>query len=387
MLGKLSAQSWRSKLMVGMPYSPPWWLRNGWAMTAYIGRGTQALGAPEPASSPVDYQELDWHGADGVPLCVWGAIAPASKLASPLAHRAPGTIIGTYGITGSLSNQWILQIAGREAIARGYSVVLFDWRGHGETARRSPRLGSDGLRDGWDYLHLAAQAKAAGYPAPYWLLGYSLGGQLALWGVHYATPDNLASVGLAPADLGGAVVMCPNLDANRSLAYLQRHSLGRQVERMIARTLRQQAIQLAAYHPTYFDRTQTEQISSIVAFDEVMVLPQWDFASVADYYTVSSPLPFLADLTYPVGMLYAADDPLFAPELISELRDCARRNPKLHLGLTAKGGHVGYISSCACQRAWGDRDRWWGWHRLFDWLDAQTQAPMSVNPASRLVSP
>ena len=195
-------------------------------MTAYIGRGAQALGAPEPTSPPVIDQALAWSGADDVPLYVKGAIASPADAAQSAAPDSPGTMIGTYGITGSLSNQWMLQIAARMAIARGYSVVLFDGWGHGETARRSPQLGSDGLNDGWDYLHLAAQAKAAGYPAPYWLLGYSLGGQLALWGIRYATPQNLATVGLDPADIGGAMVMCPNLDANLSLAYLQRHPLG-----------------------------------------------------------------------------------------------------------------------------------------------------------------
>ncbi len=67
------------------------------------------------------------------------------------------------GFTGVLDNQWFLRLLGRKAFARGYAVVLFDWRAHGKTAELSPTLTSDGLYEREDFVRIAA-AKAMGCP-------------------------------------------------------------------------------------------------------------------------------------------------------------------------------------------------------------------------------
>ncbi|MEM9772225.1 MAG: esterase, partial [Cyanobacteria bacterium P01_D01_bin.73] len=78
------------------PYIAPWYLRNGMAMTAYIAlkmsktwESTTSLPAP-----PV--QEHTFQGADGVPIYGEVSIPPNPK----------GTIVGTYGIVGTIDNQW-----------------------------------------------------------------------------------------------------------------------------------------------------------------------------------------------------------------------------------------------------------------------------------------
>ncbi len=100
---------------------------------------------------------------------------------------------------------------------------------HGKTAELSPTLTSDGLYEGEDFVRIAAKAKAMGCPGPFWFLGYSLGGQLALWGVKAA--QSIADWGkdldLDPSELGGGAVICPNLDSNRSLSYLVKQPFGK----------------------------------------------------------------------------------------------------------------------------------------------------------------
>ncbi|MBW4968785.1 hypothetical protein KZZ04_20875, partial [Pseudoalteromonas sp. CR1] len=78
-------------------------------------------------------------GSQGVPLHVWR---------SPIPSQAKGTLIATYGITGSLEDQGFLRQWGRWAYERHYDVILFDWRAHGKTAELSPTLTSDGLYEG-----------------------------------------------------------------------------------------------------------------------------------------------------------------------------------------------------------------------------------------------
>jgi uncharacterized protein len=347
-------------------YQAPLWLRNGYAMTIYAAlRAGQdwrsTVAAPEP-----DYQSQVLLGAQAVPLFTW--------LAKP--DRPKGTIVATYGITGSLEDQWFLRILGTKAYALGYAVLLFDWRAHGRSARLSSTLTSDGLNEGPDYLALAAAAKQLGCVAPFWFCGYSLGGQLALWAAQSpanagALNSGASDVFIDPSEIGGIAVICPNLDSNRSLRYLSAHPIGCHLERRIAMTLRELARELDRLHPGEFDREAIESSRTIADFDQALVIGRLGFASVADYYAASSPLRFLPTTQVPILMLYAIDDPLFDPVLVPEIRAIAAQNPNLDLYLTEQGGHVGYISDRSTQVDWGDADRWWAWNRVLDWIEAR----------------
>jgi hypothetical protein len=340
-------------------FSPPWGLNHGLAMTLYTAlraskNWQQQLVVPLPT-----YQPHIFQGAAAVPL--YGTITRP--------QQPKGTIIGTYGITGSLENQWFLQILGCKAVAQGYAVILFDWRAHGKSAELSPTLTSDGLYEGEDFVQIAAQAKALGCPPPFWFTGYSLGGQLALWGVKAAEAIAPSHSTLQPSDIGGGAVICPSLDSTRSLTYLMQHPLGRYLEKAITRQLKMLAQQLYTYHPDAFDPTVIERVESIWAFDRELVIPRLGFPTVEAYYQASSPLHFLPDLTTPTLILYAADDPLFAPTIVPDLAAACAGNPAIDLWLTKHGGHVGYLSSNACQKELGDPDPWWAWNRILQWIE------------------
>jgi hypothetical protein len=341
-------------------FTPPWFLKNGLSMTLYIALVSNRTWEQTIDLQPITYQDHIFTGYGGVPIFGQWVTPPAAK----------GTIIATYGITGSLENQWFLEILGRKAYQRGYAVLLFDWRAHGKTAELSPTLTSDGIYEGEDYIALAAAAKALGCPPPYWFMGYSLSGQLALWASKAAMqlpPEGL----LSRADIGGVAVVCPSLDANRSLRYLMADPLGRYLEQAIARELNRLAQRLHQAHPGEFDLAAIARADSIWGFDHELVIPRLGFASVEDYYAASSPLPFLKDLDVPTLILYAADDPLFAPAIIPDLQAACIHNPYIDLVLTDYGGHVGYYSGTAGQRQAQDPDPWWAWNRALDWVDSR----------------
>jgi predicted alpha/beta-fold hydrolase len=344
-------------------YTPPWLLKNGLSMTVYTAwkasrNWEKSITAPEPP-----YQEKIFIGAGGVPI--FGIVA--------IPENPHSTIIGTYGITGALDNQWLLRLMGRKAFAQGYAVVLFDWRAHGKTAELSPTLTSDGLYEGEDFVRIAAMAKAMGCPAPFWLAGFSLGGQLALWGVKaaQALPSWGGELGLQGSEIGGAAVICPNLDSNRSLSYLVKDAWGRHLERAIARELKKLAWRIHQCHPKAIDPAAIRRAKGIRGFDHELVIDRLGFSSVQEYYQASSALPLLPHLNKPTLILYAADDPMFDPTIVPDLQATCANNPAIDLMLTAYGGHVGYISSKTGQRQVQDGDRWWAWNRVLDWCDRQ----------------
>ncbi|ACK70091.1 alpha/beta hydrolase [Gloeothece citriformis PCC 7424] len=339
-------------------YTPPLFLKQGLLMTLYIAFGAnrkweKTIKEPEPP-----YFSQIFTGAQDIPI--FGRVA--------IPKNPKGTIIGTYGITGTLENQWILRILGRKAFAAGYGVVLFDWRGHGKTGQLSPTLLSDGLYEGKDFIKITAQAKQMGCPSPFWFTGYSLGGQLALWGIK-ETENIPLELGLDESEIGGAAVICPNLDSDRTLSFLVNDFWGKYLEKAIANGLKQLAWDIYHHHPKDIDPVAIERIKSIREFDRELIIKSLGFSSVEEYYAASCPLPLLKDLKKPTLILYAADDPLFAPSIIPDLQIACEDNSLIDLRITRYGGHVGYISSRSCQRLHQDPDCWWGWNRILEWIN------------------
>ena len=153
------------------PFKPPFWLKNGLLMTWYVSWKMGRLKIKE-----LNYQEHVVLGAQKVPLVV--------KVAIPENPKA--TIIGTYGITGSLENQTMLKILALKAYEEGFAVVLFDWRGHGKSAELSATLTSDGISEEADSIAIAETAHTLVCPVPFCLTGLSLSRQAALWGARVA---------------------------------------------------------------------------------------------------------------------------------------------------------------------------------------------------------
>ena len=146
-------------------YRAPWPLNNGFLMTLYVGlRASKnwevSIVEPEPV-----WQEQIFTGAKGVPI--FGLVA--------IPDHPIGTIIGTYGITGDLDDQWFLRIMARKAYAKGYAVVIFDWRAHGRTAELSPTLTSDGLYEGEDFVADCGGGKGFGLSGSFLVYGVFLG--------------------------------------------------------------------------------------------------------------------------------------------------------------------------------------------------------------------
>ncbi|WP_119259765.1 YheT family hydrolase [cyanobacterium endosymbiont of Rhopalodia gibberula] len=335
-------------------------LRHGLSMTIYTTLRSSRNWEKTIYHQEPSYRDYIFKGANGVPLFVRIAIS----------GQPQGTIIGTYGITGDLDNQWFLKLLGRKGWARNYAVVLFDWRAHGKTAKLSPSLTSNGLHEGEDFVRIAAQAKATGCPAPFWFTGYSLGGQLALWGVKAAETlsDWGSDLPLEASEIGGAAVICPNLDTNRSLLYLVRSPLGRYIEQSIAKNLKNLAWRIYRHHPQSIDPNAIERVDSIWKFDEELIIKPLGFFSVEDYYQASNPLFFLNHLTKPTLIIYAADDPMFDPSIIYDLDQACKGNDQVQLLLTKYGGHVHYLNSEQGRKLANDPDIWWAWNRVLDWF-------------------
>lgn len=340
-------------------YNPSWFLHNGFLMTFYVGTRIMPNWENFVVDAEPPFQQHIFTGAQGVPLFGLFAIPPQPR----------GTIVATYGVTGRLENQYSLQILARKAYACSYAVVIFDWRAHGKSMELSPTLSSDGLYEGEDFVRIAEQAAALGCPSKFWFVGFSLGGQLALWGgkVEESVLKEDTNY-IRDSDIGGVAVVCPSLDSNRSLNYLMRRRTGRYIEKGIAMRLKELAQELHDLHPGAIDEEAIKRIDSIWAFDNELVIEKLGFPSVEAYYDETSGLNVLPHLRKPTLIIYAEDDPFFDPTLVEDLKIACAQNPVIDLLLTRHGGHVFYFNSKKGQEQAGDPDRWWAWNRVLQWI-------------------
>ncbi|AGY57838.1 YheT family hydrolase [Gloeobacter kilaueensis] len=337
------------------PYRAPWYLGDGLAQTLIVGllhgNAWQRFGSHSPLAPrlPVPpYREQIFGGAEGVPLAGQLARQPG---------RARGTLILCYGITGSMETSWYNHYLASKAFARGYDVVLYDWRGHGKSAELSPVPPSDGWRDGADIVQIAAQAVAEGCRRPVIAWGCSLGGQIVLWALKAAQQ-------LKSPDIAGAVAVCPNLESNWSLANLRRSWKGQLIEDALVRELRQEVSRRLVRYPELTPAGVLEKLHLIRDFDEQLVISYYGFASVEQYYQRTSGLYLLPELTLPHLILYAQDDPMFDGRIVVELEQRAALNPRTQLVLTEQGGHGCYIGA-ADER----EDEFWALNRTLEFCD------------------
>ena len=339
-----------------LPYEPPWYFNNGLfktiATSYWYGTTWDWWGEKVPWLShlpPVPWQEQVFTGADGVPI--WGMWS--------CPNNAKATLIITYGITGTAQTAWYAQALARKAYNRGWAVLIYDWRGHGRTAELSPVPSSDGWREGEDQLKMAEQLVEMGCPEPVALVGFSLGGQLALWGLKAAVEQVCSLVRCG-------AVLAPALESNRSLDYLLSTPIGRAIERSLASQLRIEAEKRLQRFPEAVKPGAVERVNSIRTFDQYMVIDYYGFTSVFDYYEKTSGLYLLDTIALPYLVIYAADDPLFAPEVIPELEERTSRNPNAHLILTPQGGHVAHIGKASPKE-----DEFWALNRLLEFCEGQ----------------
>ncbi|NBD17685.1 MAG: alpha/beta fold hydrolase [Cyanobacteria bacterium] len=336
------------------PYAPPWYFRNGIVQTVAT---TYRYGKTweiwkKQARWLKDYPPLPWQekvfaGAEDVPL--WGKWA-----CPPDAH---GTMIINYGITGNTEQSWYTYLTAYKAYTQGWAVLVYDWRGHGKTAELSPVPMSDGWREGDDQVRLAEQLVALGCPEKVVLVGFSLGGQLALWGLKAAQAHNSPLI-------QGAATLAPNLESNWTLDFLVSYPFGRIVEKKFTKELKAAACQQAMSFPNVVDPSVVDRIHSIRDFDREMVIDYYGFASDTDYYHYTAGLYLLDQLTLPYLIVYAADDPIFEPNIIPEMQAKVEKNADGHLLLTAHGGHVSHIGQKN-----DIEDQFWGINRLLEFVN------------------
>jgi hypothetical protein len=238
--------------------------------------------------------------------------------------QALGEIVTVHGLEGSGEAGYIRSLAAA-ALPRGFAVHAFHMRTCGGTERLCQTLYHAGLTS--DLLAVLRDFQLEGR-APVFLVGYSLGGNVAL-----KLAGELGERG--PELIRGVCAASTPLDLEASARRLG-HPSNRLYERRFIGRMRDRLCATGSYHPRDF-----RGLRSIRQIDDRITAPSFGFGDAATYYRTQSSIGYLANIRVPVLLIQSRDDTL-VPFGVFET-EAVRSNPRIELRATDHGGHLGFL--------------------------------------------
>ncbi|HEX4825171.1 MAG TPA: alpha/beta fold hydrolase [Candidatus Polarisedimenticolaceae bacterium] len=271
-------------------------------------------------------------------------VAPGSAV-RVLLHKPAhpiGTLVLLHGLGGSAESGYMRR-TGALALARGWAVARVNLRTCGGTEALASTLYNAGQSD--DAGAVLAALDRRGLPRPYGLVGFSLGGNIAL---KYA--------GMAGGScLADAIVgVNPPVDLAACIAALERPS-NRLYHAYFTRKLWTQLKRLRRVRDVPGPRRIPRGVRG---FDDAFTAPDAGYASAADYYAGASAGPRLAAVARPALVLSSDDDPFVPVGAFEPFRAGARRVVFAH---PRGGGHCGYWRAA--------RPRYWAGEAALSFMD------------------
>lgn len=257
------------------------------------------------------------------------------------------TVILVHGLEGSSESHYMRGIASK-AYRAGMNVVRLNQRTCGGTEHLTPTLYNSGLsRDYRAVVHELAEVDGLDR---IWLVGYSMGGNLAL--------KAAGEVGSSETALAGTIAVCPNIDPTQCANALEEprnwiyhyHFLAKLKARMRRKS---------ALFPGKWDLTGLDRIRTISDFDDRYTASDGGYASGVDYYDRAGARHVLEKIAVPTIIITAQDDP-FIPYSMFSLA-AIRQNPHIRLTAPQYGGHCGFV-----QRYRQNEDRFWVENRIIE---------------------
>ncbi|WP_027250654.1 hydrolase [Photobacterium halotolerans] len=258
-----------------------------------------------------DFLDLAWTGTP--------SHHPAEKPVMILFHGLEGSFRSPYAHS--------LLFAARQ---QGWLGVMMHFRGcSGEINRQARSYHSGETSDATFFIrHLRER-----FPHnPLLAVGVSLGGNML---VNY-----LAETGAA-SELTAAQVISPPLDLAACSDRIQQ-GFSRVYQRYLLGSMKKNMLKKMASLPDVlpFQSEQITALRSLRQFDDAVTAPLHGFSNAEDYYQRCSGLGKLAQVTTPLRVIHAADDPFMTEAVIPR----QPLPPHIEYHLTRHGGHVGFVS-------------------------------------------
>lgn len=295
-------------------FKPAWWLSNPHLQTMYSSF-TRRLQAP------IDKTErLELPDGDFIDLA-WAK--------NGLSEAAP-LVIFLHGLGGSVHSSYV---AGQlSAYNRaGWRGVLMHFRGASQTPNRLPRAYHSGETTDLNFLlNFLTEREPDTQKA---VVGISMGGNVLLKWLGEQKEQSLIHAAVAISVPFQLDILATHMNQGFPKFY-QRHLLNK-----LSLLFKRKYACYPECMPTYFRNLKSYR--SFWSFDEHVTAPLYDFSSAKAYYQACSSRQFLKHIKTPTLILHALDDPFMTPLAVPKPHELSS---DIRLELSAKGGHVGFIT-------------------------------------------
>jgi predicted alpha/beta-fold hydrolase len=250
-----------------------------------------------------------------------------------------GRVVIVHGLEGSSRSGYMLSMA-RAALEAGFEAHRVNLRSCGGTEALSRGGYHSGLTSD---LHEIVRRLA-----PVFVVGFSLGGNLAL-----KLAGELGETSL----IRGVCAISTPIDLAACVNRLEQPQ-NRIYHARFLRRLKRRARAIVHAHPGLITLDGLDSVRSLREFDDRFTARWFGFRDAADYYDTQSCLRFLDRVRVPVLLIQAQDDPVIPFEVFERAE--LRGNPAIELLAPAHGGHVGFISR--------RRPRFWSDQAAMEWI-------------------
>ncbi|WP_434526748.1 hydrolase [Photorhabdus asymbiotica] len=298
-----------------------------------------------PALQPY-WQRLNLPDNDFVDLA-W------SEDPTTAAHKP--RLILFHGLEGSFNSPYangLLHICQK----RGWLGVVMHFRGCSGEPNRQKRLYHSGeTNDARYFLNWLKQTYGN---APTSAVGYSIGGNVLAC---YLAEEK------TNAQVNAAVVVSAPLMLEACSNRIER-GFSQVYERYLLNSLKRNITRKLLRYPNSLpiNLSQVKRLKRIREFDEIVTAKIHNFKDAVDYYRQCSALPRLPDITVPLLIIHAKDDPFMAPEVIPDLKTLPKN---IEYQMTEHGGHVGFVSGSF------KKPQMWLEQRIPSWLSSYLEQP------------
>lgn len=236
-----------------------------------------------------------------------------------LFHGLEGNFYSPYG--HGLLNAW------RE---QGWLGVVMHFRGCSGVPNRKQRIYHSGETE--DARFFLRWLRDSFGEVPTAAVGVSLGGNMLAYYLAQQGNDSLLQAAV--------VVSAPLMLEPCSLRMEQGFS--RVYQHYLLGQLKQNATRKLLHYPGTLplDLSQLSKLRRIREFDDAITSRVHGFSDAVDYYRRCSALPLLPQITTPLLIIHAKDDPFMTDAVIPDLSSLP---PNIEYQLTQCGGHVGFV--------------------------------------------
>lgn len=254
-------------------------------------------------------------------------------------------IILVHGLEGSSDAGYARSLA-QAALEAGFAAHRFNMR----SCAGTEHLSGKALYHSGQTSDLLAVLRATKGPAPVFLAGFSLGGNVVL---KLAGELGEAAKGL----LAGVTAVSTPIDLAACARRLQAPANFIYSNRFLKR-LKQRIRLKERLTPGLFQLDHLERVKSVYEFDDKFTAPAFGFGTADNYYATQSANQFLERIRVPALLVQAKDDPLIPFDVYN--LPTFSNNPWLRLLPVDHGGHLGFISK--------DKPRFWLDEVLVQWM-------------------